>query len=310
MFKGWNILFPRWRKARVLKTDYHEFSSVSSGDNCRLSDSNLDTDHVSNVDPMSFFIRKIEKGHQTIALSTQTECGSKPLKGYLAGQGNFPEEIRRFAAIIHMDHTILEIGCGSCEIAWEIATKNPDTGVIATDNYDLNSPPDSGSHYRKVAQAWKDRLLQVQTQPLDNLIVLRAEADILRFLPEGVIDSVLLVNPEQRVGKSVMELLSDPSVYRKIKPGRRQIVVKPFSREMGIYSCGGYEFYRSDDFSRGLGFLKESPFMFKRDKSIQWSVDLSNASPYSKNSTQTGVYTYGTGSIKNNAATSKRCRRV
>ena len=58
---------------------------------------------------------------------------------------------------------------------------------------------------------------------------------------------------------------------------------------MGITACGGYEFDTEADWSRGTGFMVESPFDFKEDTRTQWAVDLGAFSDYSKNSTQTGV---------------------
>ena len=50
-----------------------------------------------------------------------------------------------------MQHIILEIGCGSCEIARQIAGRNPGWGVIATDLYDSDEPGNAtGSRYQRV----------------------------------------------------------------------------------------------------------------------------------------------------------------
>ena len=81
----------------------------------------------------------------------------------------------------------------------------------------------------------------------------------------------------------------------KIKPGDRQIVILPFSRDMGWGTCGGYEFCCSEDRSMGLGFIMGSDFNFNKTGSVQWGVDLRKSSPYSKNSTQTNVFLYGDG---------------
>jgi hypothetical protein len=102
-----------------------------------------------------------------------------------------------------------------------------------------------------------------------------------------------LVNPEPLVGRALLDLLADPAVYAKIKPGHSQIVIVPFSREMGVVACGGYEFDHVEDWSKGLGFIKSSAFEFRRADKVQWGVDLRGSSPYSKNSTQAGVYLYG-----------------
>ncbi len=215
------------------------------------------------------------------------------LEMYLIEQGNRLAEIEKLHSVMKMDKVLLEIGCGFAEIAWKIASGNPDMGVIATDKFDWTIPLKECSHYQKTGQAWKDGLLDVQKKPLDNLVLLRSESKIMRYLPDRSVDSILMVNPEPNVGRAFIKCVSQSHILKKIKPGPRQIVVKPFSREMGVMACGGYEFYRGEDWSRGLGFLMDGPFIFRKNDPVQWSVDLSNASPYSKNSTQTGVYVYG-----------------
>jgi len=215
------------------------------------------------------------------------------LEMYLIEQGNPVEEIQKLHDIMKMDRVVLEIGCGRGEIAWEIASKNPDMGVLATDKYDWTIPLKECSHYQKIGQAWKDRLLEAQVKPLDNLVILRSEDDVMDYLPDRSIDSVLLVNPEPNVGRAFIKWMSRPYILKKIKPGPRRMVIKPFSREMGVMACGGYEFEHGEDWSRGLGFLMDGPLMFKKSDPVQWSVNLSAASPYSRNSTQTGVYIFG-----------------
>jgi tRNA G46 methylase TrmB len=103
---------------------------------------------------------------------------------------------------------IFEIGCGSGEVAYEIALKNPHTGVIATDKYEWTTPVKEGSHYQKVALAWRDKQLKIQSFLPDNLVVLRAETDILRFFPDHCIDSVLMLNPEPTVCEAFLKFIS------------------------------------------------------------------------------------------------------
>jgi len=215
------------------------------------------------------------------------------LTTYLNGQENLPNDITKLHRILGMQHVILEIGCGDCGLAREIALKNPAWGVIATDKYAWNIPLKDGSHYQKLAVEWKEKRLKAQEVMPHNIVSLRAEADILRFLPDLSLESVLLVNPEPLVGRALLDFISEPTLYAKIKPGLRQIVIVPFSREMGVVTCGGYEFDHTEDWSQGLGFIMASGFEFQAAAKVQWGVDLRGASPYSKNSTQSNVYVSG-----------------
>jgi hypothetical protein len=222
-----------------------------------------------------------------------SEDTTNQLNRYLHLQENLPEDIVKLHQIIAMQRVILEIGCGNCQTARRIALKNPDWGIIATDKYAWGSSTSECSHYQKVAQEWKISRQKTQATIPPNLVIVRAESDILHFLPNQSIDSLLLVNPEPLVGQAFLGFVALPIVFDKIKPGNRQIVIVPFSREMGIVACGGYEFDHSQDWSKGLGFLMDSAFRFQTSGKVQWGVDLRGSSPYSKNSTQTDVYIYG-----------------
>jgi hypothetical protein len=166
-------------------------------------------------------------------------------------------------------------------------------GIIATDLYDWSHQQLEGSSYGKVARIWRERQLPAQLDTPDNLVILRAEADLLRCLPARSIDTVLLINPEPRVGKSTLDLLHAELLFLKIKAGPVQIVILPYSRELGVAVCGGFSFEHDPDWSRGLGFMMSSKFRFKIGASMQWGVDLSRISEYTKNSTQSGIYVCG-----------------
>jgi hypothetical protein len=215
------------------------------------------------------------------------------LNAYLLSHENFEEDIFKLKKILEMDQIIFEIGCGSGEVAYEIALKNPHTGVIATDKYDWTTPAKAGSHYQKVALAWKDKQLQIQSFLPDNLVVLRAETDILRFFPDHCIDSVLMLNPEPTVCEAFLKFISENTWYQKIKPGPNQILVVPFSREMGVSACSGFECVYTEHRPGELGFLKTRHFQFRRGEKKHWGLDMTRASAYSRNSTQNDVYVYG-----------------
>ncbi len=213
--------------------------------------------------------------------------------GYLKSQGNRPEIIERFNRILKMDTIILELGCGNAEIAWQIASQNANVGVVATDIYRSPCLAGSVSGYAKASRAWTNGLLKAQILAPVNLAILRAGACLLRFLPAESLDSLLMVNPEPAVGRAFLELLAETPVNRAVRPGSKQLVIKPFSKKMGIATCGGYEFETGADWSRGIGFIAKSPFEFKEDSTTQWKVNLGTFSDYSKNSTQTGVLVCG-----------------
>ena len=229
----------------------------------------------------------------TAALEADGAARRLSREAYLGAEGNSPEDIRKLDFLLGMSAVLLEIGCGDGAVARQIAEKNPDTGVIATDVYLWDVPLPPGSHYQQVALAWKQRQLAAQQSPPANLVLLRARVDILRHLPPQGVDTVLMIHPEPSVGREVLRRLAEPALYRSLKPGRHRIVVLPFSRELGYWACGGHEFDHGEDWSRGLGFLMECRFAFQKGQRVQWGIDLPRASRYTSNSTQTDVYVAG-----------------
>ena len=215
------------------------------------------------------------------------------LSAYLQKRGNTHQEIQKTLRLLAMPGTLLEIGCGGGEAALAIAEKNPRLGIVATDRYDCTDACTPAAGYRKVALQWQAHTLGAQRADLSNLVLLRAEASLLRCLPDKSIDAVLMVNPEPAVGKIVIDLLDTENLIAKVRPGNRRLVVLPYSREMGAIACGGYEFEHDADWSRGLGFLKSSRFDFHRAVPVQWGVDLQHVSGYSGHSTQQDVYVFG-----------------
>jgi hypothetical protein len=228
-----------------------------------------------------------------LRLPTASGGGFDLLTPYLFGQGNAPVEISRLPQVLGKARVILEIGCGSCEVAWQIALKNPDIGVIATDQYAWETSIEDSSFYRKVAAAWRAGSLPVQRETPQNLVILRAESEILRLLPVHSIDTLLLINAEPAVGKALVDFLIQDDLCRKIRPSHKQLVILPHCREMGVMACGGCEFEHTEDWSRGLSYIMDGRLRFKRGDRLQWGVDLHRVSPYSRNSTQNAVFIYG-----------------
>jgi hypothetical protein len=223
----------------------------------------------------------------------EEESSSSEPWGYLRERENCEQDIDKLVAILKMPQVLMELGCGNAEAARQIALKNPNVGVIATDLYDWSHPQSSSSGYGQIARKWRAGQLPAQMNPLSNLVILRAETDLLQLFPIQVIDTIILLNPEPLVGKAILTLLRGDCLSLRIKHGPKQIVVLPYSRELGLMACGGCEFEHDPDWSRGLGFIMESGLRFKRGASIQWGVDLSRISAYTGNSTQRDIYIYG-----------------
>ena len=214
---------------------------------------------------------------------------------YLQDQGNNSADIAKLHQVLQYPYVILEIGCGGCELAMQIAEQNHSLGIIATDLYECPTGNDTGSGYHRVARDWKESRLAAQQVPLENLVVLKSEIDLLRLLPDQSVNTVLIINPEPKVGKILLDTLYRDSLHARIKPGPKQIVILPYCREMGVFACGGYEFEHDEDWSRGLGFMMASGFKFRKAQQVQWGVDLYRTSPYWRSSTQTDVFVYGNG---------------
>ncbi|HHP7233661.1 MAG TPA: hypothetical protein ACFCUC_03445 [Desulfobacterales bacterium] len=210
------------------------------------------------------------------------------IRQYLHTRGNPDSEIERVVQLLDKPQLVVEIGCGAGEVACAIARHNPDTAVLATDAFDVSAGP--SSHYGLVAREWESGRLNAQQPSLPNLALLRAEGDLIDRLPDGCIDSVLLIHPEPRVAAEFFNRIQRRNLKTRFKSNRKSLIIKPFSREIGVMACGGLEFDHPRDWSRGLGFLIESPFVFRSCQPVHWGVDLSRCSPYSRHSTQPNVF--------------------
>jgi hypothetical protein len=212
---------------------------------------------------------------------------------YLLGRENCPHDIAKLDSILRRPHVLLEIGCGNAEVALQIALKNPGIGVVATDLYDCSAELPGEYCYGRVARKWRDRQLPAQIEPPANLVILRAETGFLHCLPPGAVDTVFLINPEPLVGKAFLALLQMGSMSSRIKKGPMQVVILPYSRKLGLAASGGCSFNHDPDWSRGLGFIMGSGLRFERGEPVQWGVDLTRISPFTKQSTQKDIYIYG-----------------
>ena len=233
--------------------------------------------------------------HRPAAVDSGSALRTDPsdLLRYLAERENCPDDIKKLHHLLKMPRVVLEIGCGNADTARQIALMNPGMGVIATDLYDHADQPPGSSGYGQIARVWRERRLPAQMDMPANLVILRAEAGMLRHLPERTFDTVFLINPEPQAGKFFLDLLRVESLISKIKKGPVQIAILPYSREMGVMACGGCGFEHDPDWSKGLGFIMGSGFRFMRAAPTHWGVDLSHMSAYTGNSTQTDVYVLG-----------------
>lgn len=214
------------------------------------------------------------------------------LKQYLLLQENISTDFEKIEYVLSLPRIILEIGCGTADVAGQIALKNPDVGIIASDKFDWDIDSGDHSYYRKVALDWKERKLPVQKSLPENLVLLRADAEIIRFFPDRSIDTVLLMNPEPMVAKSFLLSVSCTSLFKKLKPGDPQILVIPFSRQMGLMASGSLEFDHDGSCPKGISYLTTGPFAFRKGQKEHWGLDLSRISSYSKNSTLNDVYIF------------------
>ncbi len=218
---------------------------------------------------------------------------SSDLFGYLLKKENHLLDVMKVNDLLQRPQVLLELGCGDGEAARRIALKNPGMGVIATDIFDWSHHQPGGPCYGKTALIWRNRRLPSQVNAPANLVVLRAEVDLLRYLPMRSIDTIFTINPEPGIGKYFLNLLQKESLILKIKASAMQIVILPYSREFGIMACGGCSFEHEPDWSRGLGFIMDSGLLFRKGAPVQWGVNLSSLSAYSGNSTQSDIYVHG-----------------
>lgn len=137
----------------------------------------------------------------------------------------------------------MEIACGAGEAAIFIAQHHNDIGVMATD-----------IAYSKNGEVF-----------MPNLVFAKAEQDIIEYLPDGSIDYVLLVSPEEHVVGELFYVID--VIKRKLRPGG-QVVIKPFYDFgyiwAGQFADAGMKFEREPtDFKflgdADLGKLTRSP---------------------------------------------------
>jgi hypothetical protein len=155
------------------------------------------------------------------------------LKEYLAGEclRNSPEAIEKAAQILELyskegKQILVELCGGDTEVAHAIAEKNKDMGVLTVDLYDIND-----EEYGSTAKKFESKELKAQKQPLENLVALRADQNIFKYLPDDYIDNVLLV-----ALSDLDKILKTPGVKESIKSFTGKIIVKPYVYFKVLYS--------------------------------------------------------------------------
>ena len=150
---------------------------------------------------------------------------------YLRLMGNRTGDIQKAVQLLARQRfsrrlsLLVELGAGRAQIAFELAMRHPNLLVLAADVYDPS--------YELISSDWDNRKFLAHDFPLKNLAVLRAGVDILHYLPDESLKTLLLINPEGTVASSVTQLISDGIIQRKLQP-KPQVVVKPFER-LGIW---------------------------------------------------------------------------
>ena len=87
---------------------------------------------------------------------------------------------------------VIELGAGATGVALALAENNPKVGVIASDIYDNNI----FGGYRPIVAGYEDNDLVGLKANLDNLEVVKIDwIDMLKALPNGIADVVLIANP-------------------------------------------------------------------------------------------------------------------
>jgi len=157
-------------------------------------------------------------------------CSMEELKKYLGDMRNSSEAISKVIEILKLysgegKQILLELCGGKAAAAYAIAKNNKDKiGVISIDLYDVNH-----GLYGMWARDFEAGKLNAQKYPLDNLVLLRGDQAIFKFLPTNCIDYVFLVAPS-----FLQRILTSPGIKEIIKPGGK-VIVKPYQHFQHLY---------------------------------------------------------------------------
>ncbi len=149
------------------------------------------------------------------------------LVSYL-GAKEFNNSLESILKIIYIlenyPHILLEVGGGTTKVAHALALKNQNIGVITFDKYDRLS-----GDYGEWGRDFQRNALIAQKNALNNLVVVRADQRMLRYLPLNAVDDILFVNPNFLLA----EIKLDKETQRPLKPNGR-ILQKPYDHRQFI----------------------------------------------------------------------------
>jgi len=179
-------------------------------------------------------------------------------KRYLKELGNNKDPITKIqeflkSSVKNNDKTLLEIGSGDTGVAMAIATQNPDMKIITTDEWNTN-PHTAHAEYLPSAEKFQQGTLAAQTSQLNNIVALRAYANILFYLPDASLDHILLVNPSLGAIKDLIVLIKEFQLADKLKPNG-QIIIKAnditqylglINEQIYFQEASGYEIFNVD----------------------------------------------------------------
>ena len=116
---------------------------------------------------------------------------------------------------------VIELGAGATGVALALAENNPKVGVIASDIYDNNI----FGGYRPIVAGYEDNDLVGLKANLDNLEVVKIDwIDMLKALPNGIADVVLIANPHYP-NQFMKQLTSE--VGRVLNASGGRFIIKP-----------------------------------------------------------------------------------
>ncbi|MDP8264788.1 MAG: hypothetical protein P9M12_04840 [Candidatus Aceula lacicola] len=191
---------------------------------------------------MALYVRDVLKIYE----NTRSEIEAARDKGWIFSRDkleyvllsfdNTKEEIGKVYNLVNESKKngkklLLEFGGGDAEAVRAIAELNQKKDIVSitTDQYAIDKER-APRLYLDNAEEFEKRRLPAQTQGLENLVVARAEADILLYLPDNSLDYILLVNPNSIAVESLVAVIKNFDVMKKFKKGAK-IIIKTSSRE-------------------------------------------------------------------------------
>ncbi|MDO8675914.1 MAG: hypothetical protein Q7K71_07380 [Candidatus Omnitrophota bacterium] len=202
---------------------------------------------------------RIDVRSQLVSDLAQQE-GISLLEAYLkqVGNGKFHEAYDALQLAIRQGkQIIIEIGSGNTNNALALAKKNPEAFILATDEYKIN--PTGQTVYKDFALDFEAERLSAQksgSDPLEavqNIRVVRGFADIVLYLPDATVDSIVLVQPAKEALEELIELIVGASnMLRKLQ-----------GASIAVYGMEGLVDTYLELIISKFNFLKQSSPVFK-----------------------------------------------